>query len=152
MTRSYQFQLVSLHGLLLLSWGWFAQFEPIKLSSLWLRIRLLAERFDGCTFPCFLYLRIIVWTDEHGTFRHLEIATKDEPHLWRSTILFLMSWLISLDFPMMSKKEALCFRCAFRYALTGVPPINSNGINLLIRRFLSSEWNHMEFSFCLKTH
>ncbi|XP_078136795.1 CD226 antigen isoform X2 [Sander vitreus] len=48
--------------------------------------------------------------DERGTFRHLEIAPKDGPHLWRSTILFLMSWLISLDFPMMSKKEALCLR------------------------------------------
>ena len=26
----------------------------------------------------------IVCTDEHGTFRHLEIAPKDEPDLWRS--------------------------------------------------------------------
>lgn len=39
-----------------------------------------------------------------------------------------------------------------RLCVSGVPPINSNGISLLIRGFLSSEWNHMEFSFCLKTH
>ena len=32
----------------------------------------------------------------------LEIAPKDEPDLWRSTIVFLRSWLISFDFPMMS--------------------------------------------------
>uniref|UniRef100_A0A8C7IUR5 Phospholipase n=1 Tax=Oncorhynchus kisutch TaxID=8019 RepID=A0A8C7IUR5_ONCKI len=41
-----------------------------------------------------------------GTFRHLEIALKDEPDLWRSTLFFLRSWLISLDFPMMSSKKA----------------------------------------------
>lgn len=33
---------------------------------------------------------------------------KDEPHVCRSTILFLMSWIISLDFLMISKKEAPC--------------------------------------------
>ncbi|CDQ62788.1 unnamed protein product [Oncorhynchus mykiss] len=32
--------------------------------------------------------------DERGTFRCLEIAPKDEPDLWRSTIYFLTSWLI----------------------------------------------------------
>ena len=52
----------------------------------------------------------IVCTDEHGTFRHLEIAPKDEPDLWRSTICFLRSWLISFDFPMMSSKEALSLK------------------------------------------
>ena len=46
-----------------------------------------------------LYLRTIVCTDEHGTFRHLDIATKDEPDLWRS-----------FDFPMMSSKEALSLK------------------------------------------
>ena len=50
-----------------------------------------------------LYLRTIVCTDEHGTFRRLEIASKDEPDLWRS-------WLISFDFPMMSSKEALSLK------------------------------------------
>ena len=93
--------------------GLIRTFRTKKRSSLGLRIRLLPERYDGCTFPYFLYLCIIVWTDERGTFRHLEIAPQDEPHLWMSTILFLMSWLISLDFPMMSKKEALWLRCAF---------------------------------------
>ena len=53
-----------------------------------------------------LYLRTIVCTDERGTFRHLEIAPKDEPDLWRSTKKIWRSWLISFDFPMMSSKAA----------------------------------------------
>jgi hypothetical protein len=57
--------------------------------------------------PWCLYLRTIVCADERDTFRRLEFASKDEPELWRSIILFLRSWLISLDFPMMSSKEAL---------------------------------------------
>ena len=76
-------------------------------SSLGDRTRLLPERYDGCVVPWCLYLRTIVCTDERGTFRCLEIAPKDEPDLWRSTIVFLRSWLISFDFPMMSSKEAL---------------------------------------------
>ena len=56
-----------------------------------------------------LYLRTIVCTDERGTFRRLEIAPKDEPDLWRSTIVFLRSWLIYFDFPM-SSKEALSLK------------------------------------------
>ena len=75
-------------------------------SSLGDRTRLLPERYDGCVVPWCLYLRTIVCTDERGTFRCLEIAPKDEPDLWRSTI-FLRSWLISFDFPMMSSKELL---------------------------------------------
>ena len=69
--------------------------------------RLLTERYDGCVVPWCLYLGTIVCTDEHGIFRRLEIAPKDEPGLWRSTIYFLRSWLIYFDFPMMSSKEAL---------------------------------------------
>ena len=52
----------------------------------------------------------IVCTDERGTFRSLDIAHKDDPDLWRSTIVFLRSWLISFDFPMMSSKEALSLK------------------------------------------
>ena len=55
-------------------------------------------------------MRTIVCTDERGTFRRLEIAPKDEPDLWSSTIVFLRSWLISFDFPMMSSKEALSLK------------------------------------------
>jgi hypothetical protein len=55
-------------------------------------------------------LRTIVCTDERGTFRHLEIAPKDEPDLWRTTIIFLRHWLISFDFHMMSSKEALSLK------------------------------------------
>ena len=51
-----------------------------------------------------------VCTDERDTFRHLEIAPMEEPDLWRSTIFFLRSWLISFDFPMMSSKEALSLK------------------------------------------
>jgi hypothetical protein len=57
-----------------------------------------------------VYLCTIVCTDERGTFRHLEIAPKDEPDLWRSTISVLRSRLISFDFPMMSIKEALSLK------------------------------------------
>ena len=68
------------------------------------RTGLLPKQYDGCVVPWCLYLSNIVCTDERGTFRHLEIAPKDEPDLWRSTIFFLRSWLISLDFSMMSSK------------------------------------------------
>ena len=60
--------------------------------------------------PWCLYLRTIVCRDEHGTFRRLDISPKDEPALSGSTIFFLRSWLISLDFPMMSNKEALSLK------------------------------------------
>ena len=71
---------------------------------------LFSERYDGCVVPWRLYLRTIVCTDEHRTVRHLEIAPKDEPDLWRSTMFFQRSWLISSDFPMMSSKEALSLK------------------------------------------
>ncbi|XP_051527062.1 uncharacterized protein LOC127425298 isoform X1 [Myxocyprinus asiaticus] len=67
-------------------------------SSLGDRMLLLPERYDGCVVPLCLYLHTIVYTDERGTFRCLEIAPKDEPDLWRSTVLFLRSWLISFGF------------------------------------------------------
>ncbi|XP_051560537.1 transmembrane 9 superfamily member 2-like isoform X2 [Myxocyprinus asiaticus] len=74
------------------------------------RMHLLPEQYDGCVVPWCLYLRTIVYTDERGTFRFLEISPKDEPDLWMSTICFLRSWLISFDFPMMSSKEALSLK------------------------------------------
>ena len=73
-------------------------------------MRLLPERYDGCVVPWCLYLCTIVCTDERGTFRHLEIAPKDEPDLWRSTHFFLRYWLISFAFPMMSSKAALSLK------------------------------------------
>ena len=57
-------------------------------SSLGDRTRLLPERYDGCVVPWCLYLHTIVCTDERGTFRRLEIAPKNEPDLWRSTMYF----------------------------------------------------------------
>ena len=60
--------------------------------------------------PWCLYLRTIVCTDERGTFRRLEIAPNDEPDLWKYSIYFLRSWLISIDFPMLSSKEALSLK------------------------------------------
>ena len=71
---------------------------------------LLPKRHGGCVVSWCLYLRTIVCTDERGTLRHLEIAPKDAPDLWRSTIVFLRSWLISFDFPMMSSKDALSLK------------------------------------------
>jgi hypothetical protein len=76
-------------------------------SSLGDRTCLLPERYNGCVVPWCLYFHTVVCTDECGTFRCLEIAAMDEPDLWRFTIHFLRSWLISFDFPMMSRKEAL---------------------------------------------
>ena len=67
--------------------GLICTFRTKVRSSLGDRTRLLPERYDGCVVPWCLYLSTIVCTDEHGTFRHLEIAPKDEPDLWRSTIL-----------------------------------------------------------------
>ena len=60
-------------------------------SSLGDRTRPLPERYDGCMVTWSLYLRTLVCTDERGTFRRLEIAPKDEPDLWRSTVFFLRS-------------------------------------------------------------
>jgi hypothetical protein len=48
----------------------------------------MSERYDGCVVPWCLHLRTIVCADERGTFRRLEVAPKDEPDLWRSTIFF----------------------------------------------------------------
>ena len=76
--------------------GLICTFRTKVRSFLGDRTRLLPERYDGCVVLWCLYLRTIVCTDERGTFRLLEIAAKDEPDLWRSTI-FLRSWLISQD-------------------------------------------------------
>ena len=35
-----------------------------------------------------VYTCTIVCTDERGTFRRLEIASKDEPDLWRLQLVF----------------------------------------------------------------
>ena len=79
-------------------------------SSLGYRTRLLPERYDGYIVPWCLYLHTIVRSDERGTSRRFEIAPKDEPDVWRSTIFFLWSWLIYFYFPMMSSKEALSMK------------------------------------------
>ena len=68
--------------------GVICTFRTKVRSSLGDRTRLLPEHCDGCVVPWCLYLRTIVCTDERGTFRSLEIAPKDEPDLWRSTIFF----------------------------------------------------------------
>ena len=73
-------------------------------------MRLLPERYDGCVVPWCLYLHTVVWTDERGTYRRLEIAPKDEPNLWRFIVFFQRSWLISFDLPVMSSIEALSFK------------------------------------------
>ena len=67
--------------------GLICTFRTKVRSSLGDRTHLLPERYDGCVVPWCLYLRTIVCTNGRGTFRHLEIAPKDEPDLW-STIFF----------------------------------------------------------------
>ena len=42
-----------------------------------------------------------------------KLLPKDETDLWRSTIYFLRSWLISFNFPMMSRKEELSLKVGF---------------------------------------
>ena len=69
--------------------GLICTFRSKVRSSLGDRTRLLPERYNGCVVPWCLLLRSIVCTDERGTFRRLEIAPKDEPDLWRSTIIIL---------------------------------------------------------------
>ena len=77
-------------------------------SSLGDRTRLLPEWYDGCVVPWCLYLRIIVCTDERGTFRRLLPRMNQT---WRSTIFFfLRSWLIFFNFLMTSSEEALSLK------------------------------------------
>ena len=90
--------------------GLICTFRTKARSSLGDRMRLLPERYDCCVVPWCLYLHNIVCTNERGSFRCLEIAPKDEPDLWKSTIYFLRSWLIYFDFPMMSSKKEVCLK------------------------------------------
>ena len=106
----YLFPPASSQGSFAVVLGLICTFRTKVRSSLGDGTRLLPEWYDGCVVPWCLYLCTIVCTDERGTFRRLEIAPKDEPDLWRSTILFPRSWLISFDFPMMSSKEALSLK------------------------------------------
>lgn len=64
-------------------------------------------------YTCLLFSII-----ECGTFRYLEIAPKDELHLWRSTI-----------FPNVLVDFSLFFHdIKERGSMFGVPPINTDGI------------------------
>ena len=87
--------------------GLICTFRTKIRSSLGDRTRLTAA-YDGCVVPWCLYLHTFVCTYECGTFRHLDIAPKDERDLWRSKIMFC--WLMSSDFPMMSSKEAVSLK------------------------------------------
>ena len=79
--------------------GLICTFRTKVRSSLGDRMHLLPEQYDDCVVPWCLYLHTIVCTDERGTFRRLEIAPKDEPDLWRSTIFFWgLCWFL-LIFP-----------------------------------------------------
>ena len=106
--------------------GLICTFSTKVRSSLGDRTCLLPERYDGCLVPWCFYLHTIVCTDERGTFRHLEIASKDEPDLWRSTIEVLadLFWF-SHDV----KKRGTKFECRPWNTSTGTPPIDSNYVN-----------------------
>ena len=68
--------------------GFICTFRTKVHSSLVDRLHLLPEWYDGWVVQWCLYLRTIVCTDECGTFRHLEVAPKDETDLWKFTIFF----------------------------------------------------------------
>ena len=94
-------------------------FVPVSSSIFtrsFARTRLLPERYDGCVVPWCLYLCNIVCTNERGTFRHLKIAPKDEPDLWRSIIYFLLrsGWFL-LIFPWCQTKRHWVWRKALKY-------------------------------------
>ena len=73
-------------------------------------MRLLPERYDGCVvhgvYTCILLFAQINVVPS-GI---LEIAHKEKPDLWKSSIFYLRSWLISFDFPIMSSIEALSLK------------------------------------------
>ena len=102
--------------------------------------RLLPEWYDGWTFPWWWYWWRTVWTDEHGSFRHLETGSKDEPDWWRSAITFLITWMISFDIPMMSHKEAVCLRWVFK----NIHRCGSNSLwcSQLTYQKLPQPWHH----------
>jgi hypothetical protein len=58
--------------------GLICTFRTKVHSSLGDKTCLLPERDNGCVVQLCLYLHSIVCTDEHGTFRCLEMAPKDE--------------------------------------------------------------------------
>ena len=93
------------------SQGRFALIAPNTFITRTQNVSILSDMMAAWSHGVWwLYLSTIVCTDERGTFRHLEIAPKDEPDLWRSSICILRSWLIYFDFPMMSSKEALSLK------------------------------------------
>ena len=110
--------------------GLICTFRTKVCPSLGDRMHLLPERYDGCVVPLYLYLRTIVCTNERGTLRCLKIASKVEPDLWRS-------WLIYFDFPMMSSKK----HWVWRYALKYIHRYTSNWLKLCQLAFLKT-WHH----------
>ena len=77
--------------------------------------------------PWCLYLRTIVCTDERGTFRHLEIAPKDEPDLLRSKKKLLANFFcFSRDVKQRGTE--------FEGTSTGTPPIDSNDFQLAYQK------------------
>ena len=69
------------------------------------RTRLLPEWYDGCVVPRCLYLHTFVCTDESETFKHLEIAPKDEPDLF----FWGLGWFL-LIFPWCQAKRHCVWR------------------------------------------
>ena len=73
------------------------------------------EGKDSCVVPPCLYLCTIVCSDERGRFRHVEVPSQWWSRLVESTILFLRSWLIYLDFPMISYEKKVALKCIHGY-------------------------------------
>jgi hypothetical protein len=90
--------------------GLICTFRTKVRSSLGDRTRLFPERYEGCVVPWCLYLRTIFcywWTWYLQAFGN---CSQGWTRLVEVYILFLRSWLISFDFPMMSSKEALSLK------------------------------------------
>ena len=85
-----------------------SNFRTKVCSSLGDRTCLLPERYDGCVVPWWLYLRTIVCTDEHGTFRRFGNGSSLGARLVEVYNYFL--GLIYFGFPLMSSKEALSLK------------------------------------------
>ena len=94
--------------------------------------------------------------------RHFEIASKGEPDLWRSTIVFLRSWMIYFDFPMMSSKEVLSLKVGLEIhpqvhlQLTQIMSISLSEASKAMTSFsgiLKAVYRHSQLSVCkLLTH
>lgn len=96
------------------------------LASIFTRFATFVLLLTICTKACLSPINI--WKDERDTISHQKI----EPDLWRSTTLFLLSWLIFFKFfsdLMQVTQWSNVFEVLPWNAFTSMFPINSNTVN-----------------------